>query len=115
MNTIFMKINGYDEVSHSLIVSFASDATKSQDPSDYPSFAYQPYTMYPDVTDPAQIPAKLAAAGIYETEAQERKEAFLSDPAKEATYKTLVGQTLTFNVADLLPLPTTTTTTTETA
>ena len=51
MNTLKMKITGYDEESNSLLVAFASDDTASQNPESYPSLAYQPLTMWPDVTD----------------------------------------------------------------
>lgn len=107
-----MKITGYDEESRSLLVSFASDTTKSQDPTQYQSLAFQPYTMWPDVTDLTQIPKLIAVSGLWQAQNQATKESFLADPAKEAAYKALVGQTLSYNVADLAPQNTTTTTTT---
>jgi hypothetical protein len=106
-----MKIVGYDENSHSLLVSFASDTTKFQDPTQYPILSYQPYTMFPDVTDVTQIPKLIAAAGMWQAQIQETKEAFISDPTKESAYKNMVGQTLSYNVTDLAPQNTTTTTT----
>jgi hypothetical protein len=93
-----MKINGYDETSGSLLISFASDKTKSQNPEDYPSMAFQPQTMFPDVTDPAQIPEKLAAAGLWQAEQQAIKEAFFEDPTKVAAFKAMVGQNITLQV-----------------
>jgi hypothetical protein len=98
-----MKIKGYDEESHSLLVSFASDTTNSQDPDQYPSLSYQPYTMFPDVTDPTEIPKLIATAGVWQARQQKIKESFTANPEIENAYKNLVGQTLTFNVADLFP------------
>lgn len=101
MNKIKLKINGYDEESHSLLVSFASDETQSQDPSSYQSYAYQPMTMWPDVTDVNEIKKRLAQAGIYLAEQQKIKEQFKADHAKIDAYKALVGQVVEFNIADL--------------
>jgi len=101
MNTIIMKINGYDEDSQSLLVSFASDITKSQDPSEYVSLAYQPFNMFPDVTNPNEIPKLIAKAGMYHVQQQANKENFLADANTINAYKAMVGQTLTFSVADL--------------
>jgi hypothetical protein len=102
MNKIYVKINGYDEISNSLLVSFASDKTKSQDPADYPSLAYQPYVQFPDITDPNEVVKRIAVAGLYQTEQQAIKEAFIADSSKEAAYKTMIGQTLSFNASDLV-------------
>jgi hypothetical protein len=106
MNTLIMKINGYDEASNSLLVSFASDTTKFQDPSQYPSFAYQPYSMWPDVADPNEVAKRIAAAGIWQAQQQAIKEAFIADQSKEKAYKALVGQTISFAVSDLVSPPT---------
>ena len=112
MNTIFMKITGYDETTNSLLVSFASDKTKSQNPEDYPSFAFQPSTMWPDVKDPTDIPKLIAVSGMWQTQSQENKETYLNDPAIAEAYKSLVGQTMCYNVSDLIPATTTTNITT---
>ena len=102
MNTIYMKINGFDEISNSLLVSFASDTTKSQDPSQYLSLSFQPFTMWPSVTDPAQVPQLIATAGMYQAQQQQVQESFVANPANIAAYKALVGQTLSFPVSSLV-------------
>ena len=101
MNKIKMKINGYDEETNSLLVSFASDETQSQNPNDYPSYAYQPMTMYPDVTDINEIKKRLAQAGIYLAEQQRIKEQFEADPAKVESYKAMIGQVVEYNISDI--------------
>ena len=101
MNKIKLKINGYDEESDSLLVSFASDETQSQDPATYQSYAYQPMTMWPDITDVNEIKKRLAQAGIYLAEQQKIKEQFKAAPEKVEAYKAMVGQVLEFNVTDL--------------
>jgi hypothetical protein len=106
MNKIKLKINGYDEDSYSLLVSFASDETQSQDPASYQSFAYQPMNMWPDVTDLNEIKKKLAQAGIYLADQQRIKEQFKADPSKIEAYKSMVGEVLEFNISDLTALET---------
>ena len=101
MNKIKLKINGYDEESYSLLVSFASNETQSQDPTTYQSYAYQPMTMWPDVTDVNEIKKRLAQAGIYLAEQQKIKEQFKADQTKIDAYKAMVGEVLEFNISDI--------------
>jgi hypothetical protein len=101
MKKIKIKINGYDEDTHSLLVSFASDETKSQDPSDYQSVAYQPMTMWPDVSDVNEITKRIAQAGIYLAEQQKIKEQFVADKEKVDSYKSLVGSQMEYNIDDI--------------
>ena len=105
MNKIKLKINGYDEDSYSLLVSFASDTTKSQDPTEYPVLAYQPQNMWPGVTDISQLPKLIAAAGMWQAEQQTIKEQYSSDPEKQAALQAMVGQTFSFDVLDLVTPP----------
>lgn len=102
MNTLYMKIHSFDEQSSSLIVSFASDTTKSQNPDDYTSYAYQPVTMWPDITDPVEIKKRIAMAGLYHAEQQERQEKFVDDSTKIQEYLSMAGQQDTYSVSDLL-------------
>lgn len=96
-----MKISGYDEASHSLLVSFASDTTKSQNPADYPAYAFQPLTMWPDVTDLDEIKKRIAMAGMHHTQMQEAKEKFVADAQRVTALKAMVGQTQDFTVNEL--------------
>lgn len=102
MNTIYMKVKAFEESSYSLLVSFASDTTKSQNPDDYPMYAFQPMNMWPDVSDPTEIVKRIAVAGMYHAEQQAREEAFNADTQKQEQYSALVGQQATYAVADLL-------------
>jgi len=105
MNTIYMKVKAFEEQSYSLLVSFASDTTKSQNPDDYPAYAFQPMNMWPDVSDPAEIEKRIAVAGVYHAEQQEREEKFIADPAKVQSYKNMVGQEKNYPVSELIPPP----------
>lgn len=96
-----MKIQGFDEQSNSLLVSFASDATQSQNPDDYPAYAYQPVNMWPDITDPAEIKRRIAMSGIYHAEQQERHEAFNANLAAQQQYRDMVGQETSYPLSDL--------------
>ena len=102
MNTLHMKIHSFEEQSNSLIVSFASDTTKSQDPNDYPSYAYQPVNMWPDISDPTEIKKRIAIAGVYLVEQQERQEKFVVDTNKIQEYKDMVGQVNSYSATELV-------------
>ena len=97
-----MKIHSFEEQSNSLVVSFASDTTKSQNPDDYQSYAYQPVTMWPDISDPAEIKKRIAIAGVYLVEQQERQEKFVLDTEKIQEYKNMVGQVNSYSAIDLV-------------
>lgn len=103
MNTLYMKIHQFDAQSYSLIVSFASDTTKSQNPADYPQYAFQPVSMWPDIDDPAEIKKRIAVAGMYHAEQQERQEKFNDDLTQIQQYEAMVGQQETYPVSELLP------------
>lgn len=107
MNSIKFKIKGYDEASNSLLVSFASDTTASADPEQYTAYAFQPLTMWPDVTDIEEIKKRIAQAGIYQAQLQEAKEKFAADPQQAARFKQMVGQTHEFPVSALTTTPST--------
>ena len=108
MKYVKMKITGYDEQSQSLLVSFASDTTQSSDPAEYPSFAFQPVNMWPDIKDVEEIKKRIAVAGIYHAEQQATQEAFVADETRVAALKALVGQEASFSVSELTKLDATT-------
>lgn len=101
MNTLKMKIVNYDEDSHSLIVSFASDETASTDPASYTAYAYQPMNMWPDITDPNELIKRIGQAGIHIAEQQKTQEQFISNESLINSLKSFVGQELSYSVADL--------------
>lgn len=101
MQTLKMKIQGFDEQSNSLLVSFASDTTQSQNPDDYPAYAYQPVNMWPDITDPAEIKKRIALSGVYHAEQQERHEKFAANLIARQDYRNMVGQEISYSVNEL--------------
>lgn len=103
MNTLYMKIQSFEESSYSLVVSFASDTTKYQDPDKYPGYAFQPMNMWPDISDPTEIKKRIAVAGMYHAQQQENEEKFVADPTKVAAYQAMVGSETSYNVGDLAP------------
>lgn len=107
MNSVKFKIKGYDEASNSLLISFASDTTNSQDPETYVAYAFQPLTMWPDVTDIATLKKCIATAGMHHAQMQEAKEKFVLDTDRISSLKALVGQTHEFTVAELTATSTT--------
>jgi len=103
MQTIYMKIHKYEEQSGSLLVSFASDTTKSSDPDAYPEYAYQPAKVWPDVTDTQEIVKRLALAGVGLTQQQEAEEKFQDDPVRVDALKNLVGNSFQYDLGSLNP------------
>ena len=101
MNTVHMKIVGYDDLSHSLLVCFASDITKHQDPEKYPPIAFQPSLLWPDVTDPEEIKKLISQAGVAEAQRQAAHEKLLDDAAKLSAMKSMVGQANSYPVSAL--------------
>ena len=101
MNTLKMKIVSYDEDSHSLIVSFASDETASPDPASYTAYAYQPMNMWPDITDPNELIKRIGQAGIHMAEQQRIQEQFIANQTLVNSLKAFVGQELIYSVSDL--------------
>ena len=107
MNTVKMKIIGFEESNHSLIVAFASDTTASSNPADYPALAYQPISMWPDVTDVVELTKRIAVAGMHQAHQQEIQEKFQADPTRIDSLKALVGQEFEYPVAELVYVPNT--------
>lgn len=107
MNSVKFHIKGYDEASNSLLISFASDTTANTDPAQYTAYAFQPLTMWPDVTDIEELKKRIAMAGMHHAEMQEAKEKFVADPQRVAALKGMVGQTHEFPVSALTNNPAT--------
>ena len=100
MSTIKVKVAGYDEASQSLLVSFASDKTKSQDPADYPAYAIQA-TGWGSSADVEQIKLSIAKIGVGIVQAQEAKEAAEADPTRNAAVMSLVGEQFNCEMEDV--------------
>jgi hypothetical protein len=104
MKKLYMKICDYEESSGSLIVKFASDETSSQNPDDYTAYAYQPASMFPDITDPEVIKKRLAIAGKYLAEQQKINEQLKNDPQRIEKFKSMVNSIYEYNVETDLDL-----------
>jgi len=102
MKKLYMKIAGYDEQSNSLLVSFASDTTKSQNPEDYEAFAYQPLSLWPDLTDVSELPKLIAQAGMYQVSIKEKEEQIPDRTKINEDCKKLVGSAFTYDTIELL-------------
>lgn len=105
MSNLYMKITGFDEPSNSLLVSFASDETKSKNPDDYASVAFQPATMWPDVLEAEEIKKRIAVAGMYTASLQANIEKIKDDPLRINSLKALVGQAETYDINTLVQPP----------
>jgi hypothetical protein len=101
MSTVKLKIVGYEESSHSIIVSFASDETKSQNPADYPGMAWQPLAHWPN-DDVDTILKRIAQVGVSMTKQQAEREKIQPDNEKVLALKSMVGQEISYDVNVLL-------------
>ena len=101
MNTIKYKIQGYDEETNSIIVSYCSDETATNNPDDYAGYALQPIENYPDVTDMEELKKKIALEGIGLAEQIKKTEQAKANTAMQNQWKALVGQTFEYNVNEL--------------
>jgi hypothetical protein len=64
MNTLKMKITGWDEDSKSILVRYASDETANTNPDAYYNLAFQPHLMFPEANTAVEIKTALAKAGV---------------------------------------------------
>jgi len=101
MNTLKMKIIGYEEDSYSLIVSFASDETASPDPSSYAAYSYQPMSMWPDITDASELIKRIGQSGLHMADQQRIKEQFVANETLVNNLKSFVGQEISYSISDL--------------
>jgi hypothetical protein len=97
MSTIKMKIVGYDEASNSVLVSYASTETQSQDPADYPAVAIQVNAA----DDLDKIKRDIATMGMQIVRSQINQERMASNQSKVNEIKELVGQEFSFAESDL--------------
>lgn len=104
-NTIFMKVTGYDDATHSMLVSFASDETNSQDPSDYTIHAFQTTNICPNETNIENIKRSIAQSGISIVKSHAAKESLIANTDHVSDLKLLIGQTFSYNISDIAPHP----------
>lgn len=97
MSTIKVKIVGYDEPSNSVLVSYASNETQSQDPADY-----QPVAIQVNAADDIEnIKRNLAVMGIQVVRTQVNAERMTNNQDKVNQIKELIGQEFSFAESDL--------------
>lgn len=100
MSTLNVKVVGYDEASQSLLVAYASDKTKSQNPEDYPAYAIQAQA-WGSGASLEDIKLAIAKMGVSIVQAQEAKEALIANPAKTAEVTSLVGESFSYPMEDI--------------
>ena len=101
MGTIKMKIKGYDKESHSLLISFASDETMSNDPEDYPAYAFQTAEICPHTNDIEEVKLQIAIMGIQIVKQQIAKEKIGGNPVAVIELQKMVGMCFEYDKSDL--------------
>lgn len=99
---LYMKIHSFEEESESLIVSYASDETESQNPSDYRPVAIQPRTLWPNVTDAEELKKKIAQLGVGQVLEQKKIEDIAKTPINVTLFKSVVSKkSVSYNIEDI--------------
>jgi len=104
MATIHTKIHEYNKDTQSVVVSFASDTTKSQNPDDYEKFNYDISSLVEESASQQDLKDALALAGLSWCEAHCKKEMLDDRPEKQAELESLVQTSWTQEVI-LNPAP----------
>lgn len=100
MKNIKMKVVGYDNESHSILVCFASNETRSSNPEDYPPIAFQTSEMWPDIHDMEELKIKIAEVGMSVVKQQIARENIGGNPVKQIELQKLVGMEFEFDESD---------------
>lgn len=102
MNTLKMKITGWDEDSKSILVRYASDETANTNPEAYYDLAFQPHTMFPEANTATEIKTALAKAGVSIAREIKTNEDLAADTDKLNMLRGLVSSSvLTYDVNEL--------------
>lgn len=101
MNKIKFKVKEYDEETHSIVVSYSSDETATNNPDDYTPYNVQILEAHPDVTDIEEMKKKIAEQGIGIADDNKRSEDAAANTTMQAKLRELVGQTFEYNMSDL--------------
>lgn len=101
MQKVKIKIIRFDTETKQLTVAFASDTTKSSDPSDYPSIAFEPFKAWPDAESIDDILKEIARYGMHNLRHVIAEENAAPTAALEAQLNALAGEQVEYDVADL--------------
>jgi len=103
MNTLKMKITGWDEDSKSILVRYASDETANTNPSAYYDIAIQPNLMFPEANTAVEVKTALAKAGVSVAQEIKINEDLKNNTEKKNMYASLVStDILSFNYTELI-------------
>jgi hypothetical protein len=100
MDTLTLKIHDYDEETHSLIVSFGTDAGE-QTVDEYQKFTFNIHNYNPD--DIQDTLKQIAKQGAQIAHQQWLKEQSMKNDQVVSNAKAEIGKVYNFPIADLLP------------
>lgn len=101
MSKIYMKCKNYDANTNSILVAFASDKTKSQDPEVYGYLNYQPYSMFPDVIEESELKEKLIQLGIAITNEIVRQDQISNDENYQSMMNNINNKSFVYDIPDV--------------
>ena len=103
MNTLKMRITGWDESSKSLLVIFASDETANTEAMAYYDLAFQPHTMFPEANTAVEVKTALAKAGVSVAQEIKINEDLADDTDKLNMLRGLVSSSvLSYDASELI-------------
>lgn len=91
MATIYTKIYEYNKETQTLVASFASTETKSQDPDTYQKLNFDIATLVEEGASQQDLKDALSQAGLGWCEAYCKKEMLDDNPEKQTEVENLVG------------------------
>ena len=103
MATIYTKVHEYNKDTQVVVVSFASNMTKSQNPDDYEKLNYNVANLVEEGASLQGLKDTLAFAGLGWCEAYCKKEMLDDKPEKQSEVQTLVDTTWSTDLEEPVP------------
>lgn len=91
MATIYTKVHEYNKETQTVVASFASNKTKSQNPDNHQKLNFDVHALVGEGASLQDLKDALALAGLGWCEAHCKKEMLDDKPEKQAEVETLVG------------------------
>lgn len=105
MATIYTKIYEYNKETQSLVVSFASTETKSQDPEAYEKLSFDIANLVEEGASQEELKTALSKSGEDWCASQVKKETLDNNTTKQTEVESLVETTWSKTTEELAPPP----------
>lgn len=103
MATIYTKVHEYNKETHTVVASFASNMTKSQNPNDHEKLNFDIANLVEEGASEQDLKDALALAGLSWCTTYCKKEMLDDKPEKQTEVENLVGTTWSQEASDQPP------------